>query len=551
MSPAVSSPVDEKKNSPSPNSRQGFRRKLTIALASLCIFLAAFAFAIHHWWHFTKSAVTEDLREASDSEVTVRNFRETHFPFPGCVLEGVSFYHAGDKSKPIISIDRLTIRGSYTGILAQRVSKITAEGMHVNIPAFGTSQKLQTQRSKITIDEIVANGATLEFGRNDPADKPVRFDIYEANLKNVGWSGPMTYKVKVRNPAPPGDVSAEGKFGVWNESDPGSTPISGDYRFEHADLGVFGGIGGQLSSTGKFGGKLAHIDISGETQTPDFVVDSGGHPVSLATKFSAYVDGITGDTFLNRVDADFLQTHLVAQGSIAKSEHGKGKTATIEFHSSRARIQDLLRLFVKANRPPMSGNITLQAHTELPAGDEPFFKKLKLRGSFGISGGTFSPSTQKSVDELSAGASGKKKPGENEDKKKDDKANGDKAKESNGKEEVDPETVLSDLKGQVNLSGGTATFANLTFNVPGAASRMDGTYNLLNTKIDLRGQMQVDSKISNTTTGGKAFMLKMIEPFFKKKREGEIVPVRISGTYEHPQFGLDLKDKKAEKVPAP
>jgi AsmA-like C-terminal region len=546
MSPAVSSPVDEKKNAAPPANSRRFRRNLAIAFASLCIFLAAFAFAIHHWWPFTKSAVVEDLREAADSEVTVRSFRETHFPFPGCVIEGVSFYHANDKSKPIISIDRLTIRGTYTGILAQHVSKITAEGMHINIPAFGTSQSLQTHRSKITIDEIVANGATLEFARNDSAEKPVRFDIYEATLKDVGWSGPLTYKVRVRNPEPPGDVSAEGKFGVWNESDPGSTPISGEYRFEHADLGAIGGIGGHLSSTGKFSGKLAHIDIAGETQTPDFVVDSGGHPVSLSTKFSAYVDATTGDTFLNRVDADFLKTHLVAQGSIAKSAHDKGKTALIEFQSGHARIEDLLRLFVKANRAPMSGSITLQAHTELPASDQPFLKKLKLRGSFGIAGGTFSEATQEGVDKLSAGASGKKEPGENDDRAKENTA-----KEDSGKERSDPETVLSDLKGQVNLSAGTATFTNLAFNVPGAASRMDGTYNLLNSKIDLRGQLQVDSKISNTTNGGKAFLLKMIDPFFKKKREGEIIPVRISGTYEHPQFGLDIKDKKADKVAAP
>jgi hypothetical protein len=549
MSLSVSSPVDERENAAPPANRKRFRRNLAIVIASLCILLAAFAFAIHHWWPFTKSAVVQDLREAADSEVTIQSFRETHFPFPGCVMEGVSFYHANDKSKPIISINRLTIRGTYSGILAKHVSKITAEGMQINIPAFGTSQSLQTHRSKITIDEIVANGATLEFSRNDSAEKPVRFDIYEATLKNVGWSGPLTYQVRLRNPKPPGDVSAQGKFGVWNESDPGSTPVSGEYRFEHADLGAIGGIGGHLSSTGKFSGKLAHIDIAGETQTPDFVVNSGGHPVSLTTSFSAYVDATTGDTFLNRVDADFLKTHLVAQGSIAKSAHDKGKTALIEFQSGHARIDDLLRLFVKANRAPMSGSITLQAHTELPPGDQPFLKKLKLRGSFGIAGGTFSPATQKSVDELSAGASGKKKPGD--DKAKQDRSKQDKSKDESAKEEVDPETVLSDLKGQVNLSSGNATFTNLTFNVPGAASRMDGTYNLLSTKIDLRGQLQVDSKISNTTTGGKAFMLKMIEPFFKKKREGEIVPVRISGTYGHPQFGLDIKDKKADKVPAP
>jgi hypothetical protein len=80
---------------------------------------------------------------------------------------------------------------------------------------------------------------------------------------------------------------------------------------------------------------------------------------------------------------------------------------------------------------------------------------------------------------------------------------------------------------------------------------MHGTYDLINHKIDLRGQLKVDTKISNTTSGAKAFLLKMMEPFFKKRRRGEIVPVRISGTYEHPTFGLDLNDKKAQKVPEP
>ena len=63
--------------------------------------------------------------------------------------------------------------------------------------------------------------------------------------------------------------------------------------------------------------------------------------------------------------------------------------------------------------------------------------------------------------------------------------------------------------------------------------------------------MQVDSKISNTEKGPKAFLLKVMEPFFKKKKKGEIVPVRISGTYGHPSFGLDLNDKKAQTVPEP
>jgi len=43
----------------------------------------------------------------------------------------------------------------------------------------------------------------------------------------------------------------------------------------------------------------------------------------------------------------------------------------------------------------------------------------------------------------------------------------------------------------------------------------------------------------------------MMDPFFKKRQKGEILPVKISGTYEHPTFGLAIEDEKAEHVRAP
>ncbi|MGB7865562.1 MAG: AsmA-like C-terminal region-containing protein, partial [Candidatus Sulfotelmatobacter sp.] len=359
--------------------------------------------------------------------------------------------------------------------------------------------------------------------------KPLRFDIHQAVFQDVGWKGPMTYRVRVHNPDPPGEVAAEGKFGVWNQTNAGETPVSGTYKFDQADLSVYEGIAGKLSSTGKFAGKLAHIDISGNTDTPDFQVKSSGHSVRLTTQFSAYVDATQGDTFLKQVDADFGKTHVVAQGSIATSPDGKGKTTLINLRAKNARIQDFLLLFVQAKRAPMSGNVTLQAQAEIPPGDQAFLKKLKLRGGFGIAGGTFSqPSTQESLNKLSAGASG--------DKEKD--------KEKGGS---DPETALTDLSGQVNLLAGSARFSDLSFEVPGAHARMDGTYNLINYKIDFRGRIRVDTKISDTSTGTKSFLLKMMDPIFKKKPKGEVIPVRVSGDYNHPTFGLDLDDKNAQK----
>jgi AsmA-like C-terminal region len=465
--------------------------------------------------------------KASDSKLRFRAFHRTYFPFPGCVLEGLQFNHGSNTSKPLITIERLIIRGSYLGIFFRRLTSITAENMHIFIPPFGSGETFHTTPSKITIDEIVANGAVLEFASSKSDQQPLRFDIHDALLRDVGWNGALSYWVKVRNPEPPGEITASGKFGVWNINDPAQTPVSGAYKFDQADLSVFHGIAGMLSSVGKFGGVLAHINIAGSTDTPDFEVQSGGHRVQLTTEFSAYVDATRGDTFLKRVDAHFSRTHVVAEGSIAESPGGQGKTALIDLRASDGRIEDIPRLFVKADQPPMSGSVTLQAKTEIPPGERPFLKKVKLRGGFGVEAGSFSkPDTQESVNKLSAGAEGEK-------------------------DASDPETVLTDLTGQAALEDGTARFSNLSFGVPGAVSRVHGTYNLISHKIDLHGQLRVDTKISNTTSGTKAILLKMMDPFFKKRRKGEVLPVRISGTYEHPSFGLDLYDKDAQKKLAP
>jgi len=39
-------------------------------------------------------------------------------------------------------------------------------------------------------------------------------------------------------------------------------------------------------------------------------------------------------------------------------------------------------------------------------------------------------------------------------------------------------------------------------------------------------------------------MLKMLDPFFKNKPDGYLAPVKITGTYDHPAFGLDLGDPR-------
>jgi hypothetical protein len=244
----------------------------------------------------------------------------------------------------------------------------------------------------------------------------------------------------------------------------------------------------------------------------------GGHKVKLETRYNAFVDAIHGDTFLKRIEGRFGRTNLIVEGSVAGTKGSKGKSALLDLNARQGQIEDILGLFVKSRPSPMSGAIALRAKVQIPPGAESFLQKVKLQGSFGIDDGSFSkPEVQKNVNELSAGARGEKMD--------------------------DAETVLTDLKGRVSLDGGIAKFSDLSFGIPGAKARMYGTYNLINEKIDLHGRMRVDTKISKTTTGVKSLFLKAIDPIFKKKKKGEVVPIHITGTYGHPQFGLDLSQQ--------
>jgi len=48
-------------------------------------------------------------------------------------------------------------------------------------------------------------------------------------------------------------------------------------------------------------------------------------------------------------------------------------------------------------------------------------------------------------------------------------------------------------------------------------------------------------------TGWKSMMLKPFDHFFKGKDGGTEIPIKITGTREHPSFGSDFHDKDNPK----
>ncbi len=492
-----------------------------LGLSFVAVLLLAF------FWPFKLDAVLKELADESDSKVTAGSFHATYFPHPGCVLENVIFQHNPKSgTPPLITVKRITIRGTFIGIFVRHVKLVLVEGMHIQIPPLGSEHFKTPQRSSVVVDDLVADGTILEVAFHQAGAPPLQFGFLGFNIRSVGSYGPASFKATLSNPTPPGEITTSGKFGPWNADDVGKTAVSGDYRFEHADLGALRGISGTLASSGKYAGTLERIEVQGSTDVPRFAVTRSTHHAQLRTQFHAVVNAENGDVILQNVNANFRQTTIWTQGRVAGAAGQTGKTVSLAMASKEGRIQDLLLLFTKSPQAPMSGMVSFNAKVSVPPGKEHFLEKVELQGDFGIDAGSFSKAdTQQGVNSLSQGALGDK----NHESENDDS---------------DPQNVLSDLKGHVFLRNGVATFSGLSFGVPGALAQMRGTYNLISEKIDLHGTLKTEAEVSKTTHGIKSLMLKVLDPFFKNKPNGYLAPVKITGTYDHPEFGLDLGDRK-------
>jgi hypothetical protein len=150
------------------------------------------------------------------------------------VLEHITFQHnpkAG--SQPLITVQRLRIEGSFSGLFTKRVRRIRAEGMRMLIPPRGSDEHFQTpKRSPFVIEDLVADGAILEVASREADKQPLKFSFRNFVLSDVGSSVPASFQATLSNPEPPGEITTAGKFGPWSEDDVGKTAVSGDYLFQ-------------------------------------------------------------------------------------------------------------------------------------------------------------------------------------------------------------------------------------------------------------------------------------------------------------------------------
>jgi hypothetical protein len=354
-----------------------------------------------------------------------------------------------------------------------------------------------------------------------PGDTPLKVKIQRLVLNHVGKHSPMPYQAVLTSPSPPGSITSEGQFGPWNAVDPGATKISGSYTFTDANLAVFQGISGILSSKGSFNGTLRQAKTEGTVDVRDFRVDGSSHAAQLSARFLADVNAANGDVSLESVQSQVRRTTVVSRGEIAGHPGENGKTARLEMTVDTGRVEDLLLFFTSQPEASMTGSVKLRAKVQLPPGPG-FLKKLRITGDFGVSSGKFTDTQlQGSLNHVSESSKG----------------------ESKREEQEDPRTVLSDIKGHVEARNGVATLTGLSFAMPGGYAQMGGTFNLLSKALDIQGVLRTDGKLSDGTSGFKAMILKVVTPFMRKNRV-TIVPFNVRGTAANPRFGLDLDGKR-------
>lgn len=520
--------------------RRGFWGWISVSLLLAVIVLATVAeVMVHRAGPILKGRVIETLSTRFKSKVEMDHFAVSVWKGLEVSGDGLRIYPPDDviaagATQPLIVLKHFSFHANLLGLFLKpmHVGTVHVTGMTISIPpremrAQAPKQESHAGKMKIQVDQIVFDDSRLILGTIKPNKDPKDFELSHIVMHNVGPDAPWRYDATLVNAIPKGDIHAVGTFGPWDNESPGDSTVTGRYTFDHVDLNTIKGIGGMLSSVGDFKGQLNRIEVEGTTDTPNFSLDTANHAVSLQTKFHAIVDGTSGDTYLQPVDAKLGNSEFSCNGTVVNVK-GKGHIIDLDVNVPDGRIQDFLQLAVKTEPVVMTGHLQMKTKLHIHPGKESVTKKIGLKGGFTLQQIHFTnPEVEDKVDMLSL------------------RAQGDPKAAKTGA--VD---VYSKMVGQFVMGNGRLDFSKLEYSLPGASVALTGVYSLDGNQFEFTGKVRTDAKVSQMVASRwKSILLKPVDPFFKKNGAGAEIPVKVSGTRSAPKFGLDLghKDKKDEK----
>jgi hypothetical protein len=409
--------------------------------------------------------------------------------------------------------------------------------------------------ASLTVDRVICEGADLTLETDKPDRAPLDFEISHLTLMHLAAGKAMDFEAELTNPKPRGAIETSGSFGPWIVADPGESAVSGKYRFENADLSVFNGIAGILSSTGTYAGSLRQMAVDGETDVPDFSLTSFGNAVPLHARFHARVDGTDGDTWLEPVDATLGSSHFTTRGKVvlllppsaaaqpaaeqaaAKPAAGKqisspaavtvdprsavapqGRLIDLKVEIDRGNLNDFTRLVNRSSTPMLTGTVAATAALHIPPGTEPVQMRMKLDGHFKLTDAEFtSPKIQDRVEELSLRGQGR----------------------PDALKTTDSKTIRSEMEGSFHVDHGAIALPDLHYSVPGADVTVNGIYGM-DGKLKFEGTARMEATVSKMVGGWKGFLLKPVDRYFRKDGSGTLVPIHIRGSRDAPEVGIDF-----------
>jgi hypothetical protein len=492
---------------------------LVLALAGIAVML--------NYWPFRYREVHPLLEHTFRSRVTVKRFHRTYLPHPGYVAEGVTFYRHGDTQiPPLATLDRMTVVGTWTNLIfhPHELYEIRLGGLHVQIPPPGTKARaldfnggvLASSKQSIAIETIIGDGTTLDF-LGDNGTPPLRLQFPLLQVHNVHQGQPLSFFARVLIPKPQGTVLANGSVGPFRTNDYGATPLSGTYSLQNADLSQVQGISGHASVTGRYNGTFSGIDTFGHVGIPDFRAASA-HVVRLDAAYRVLVNGTNGDVAIQDTEVRTGKSLITASGSVV----GKPNKVNLTIATKDSPVQDLLKI-VEQEEPSVLGKVSFHAAVTLNNGPGKFLQRLGLKGDISLAQVSFAkPNTQHDMNGFAARVQ--------KDPPSDSKS--------------DPAQVTAAASSLTTFQQGTAYFPDVHVTLPGADAHLQGTFNLMNTRIHFTGKANLQRDISRATTGVKSALLKPLIPFFRHKETGAIVSVAVTGTAKQPKIEQNLLHNK-------
>jgi AsmA-like C-terminal region len=453
------------------------------------------------------------LRSEFASDVRFQAFDISFSPRMHIVARGILI--GNNTARPLIQVATADAQSDL--LRPWHIRTLVLEGLALRIPtyplpAFAPPKSTWT----VSIDELVAGHAHVEIQPSSSETTPLHFALNHLRVKNFNPSHAADFSAIVVSADPRADIQASGHLGPWNAQQPSLTPLQGTYTLPRCDLATLPGLKGILSSQGGFQGVLQRIEIAGDANAAQFSLSSSGRREPWHASFQAALDASDGSASIEQMNGVLQTTSFTASGVVHNVQDDGLRNIALNISVGPGRLEDIVPLAVKAKTSPVSGDLRVRGKLEILPGGQDILDRLRVDANFTAPNARFS-----SLDlrERLRNASRKAEGHPNE---------------------AAAGSSIASIQGQVRLDNGVAQFSDLAFDLDGASARLNGSYQLASERLDLHGEVWLDAKLSQTATGAKAFFLKAAQPFFRSKRAGSRIPIKVTGTRSDPQFALNL-----------